>query len=605
LFRWFASLIGLPDEAVAQVQGLSPVQNARIFLITVDSTGKPVGAPLAVTTTDANGIFFLDVPTGTNLSPTSSTLTVIQAAPGNASAPVTIGTAGVLNVPAVQQLMLVDPAGELGTRRLIAAGIHKFSNAAAAGYVGLIQTFLEHEPSLVGTSISSTITNITTHFSFQNDVLPALVDIEQSAQVDQSLVAGTYNLFSYNTYADSIDTPLHRTTEHGNVTFDPLTGTAIVNSNEFGGIIRETCTTICTRTFTLEYFQDQSFGGEGLFFLTATNRVILSAAGALSFVGHVNPTGTVGIFGIKAFDGEQGLSILVKRGTNISAADFGTTFNYVDFGSILNQTNVNQPTPTGSPWTGALQSRAGTGTVRFDGSSNSPVGFLSLTGGDSTMSQQVSCTIVGGGCTVNAILSSSGGGFPNVALPFTILSDGSLILSGKAGSGAMSSDRALYAATQTDPLHPADISFSVVVRQASAMTSANLSGAYRVVILEDNLTTVAQITTRLLTGTAQFDGVSSSIFTTLAGQVDRTEGCPAGACTINTTVTATTSPVNETRTYNVATTGAITFSGGSIPPGATVSGGVSPDSSFFVVQTQIGNVAGSSTRSIMLGVKTP
>jgi hypothetical protein len=113
LFRWFASLIGFLDEAVAQVQGLSPVQNARVFLLKVDNTGKPIGAPLSVSTTDADGIFVFSVPTGTNLSPTASTLTIIQAAVGGAPSPVPIGTAGVLNVPAVQQLMLVDPGENL------------------------------------------------------------------------------------------------------------------------------------------------------------------------------------------------------------------------------------------------------------------------------------------------------------------------------------------------------------------------------------------------------------------------------------------------------------------------------------------------------------
>jgi hypothetical protein len=44
--------------------------------------------------------------------------------------------------------------------------------------------------------------------------------------------------------------------------------------------------------------------------------------------------------------------------------------------------------------------------------------------------------------------------------------------------------------------------------------------------------------------------------------------------------------------------------GGSILAGATVSGGVSPDASFFVVQMQADNVIGTSTRSITLGVKT-
>lgn len=606
LLRWFASLIGFPDDAAAQAKNLSPVQNARVFLLNVDNFGNPIGSPLAVSTTDADGAFVFSVPKDTNLSPTASTLTVIQAAMGNAPGPVAIGTAGVLNVPAVQSLMLVDPAGELGTRRIIAAGISNFSTvsgaAAVAGYVGLIQALLDEVPGLAGSSIATTITNIQGHFSFQNEVLPALVDIEQSGLVDQSVVAGTYNLFMYHAYADSPTTPFRRTTEHGDLTFDPVKGTVVVNSNEFGGTLNETCTTICTRTFTLQFFQDHTFGGELLFFRTAKNRVIFSAPGSSS-AAHANPTGTIAIFGFKLSDGERSLGIAVKRGVGISGADFAATFNYVEFGSILNQSTVNHPVTTGSPWTGILQTRTGFGTVTFDGG-NSPPGLSGFTSGGSAMSQLVSCTPSGGGCTINANLSSSAGS-ANVALPFTITSDGGLILSGKPGFGGMSSDKALYAATQTDTLFPADISFSVVVRQPSGMIAANLNGTYRVITLEDDLLTTTQVTTRLIHGTAQFDGVSSSTFNTLAAQVDRTEGCPAGTCDISTIITGATPPLNETRTYNVTPTGILTLSSGSILSGATVSGGVSPDASFFVVGTQVDNVAGTSTRAITLGVKTP
>ena len=221
------------------------------------------------------------------------------------------------------------------------------------------------------------------------------------------------------------------------------------------------------------------------------------------------------------------------------------------------------------------------------------------------MSQQVSCTPSGGGCGINSLLSSLSGGFPNVALPFTITPDGGLVLAGRPGFGTMSSDRALYAATQADSLHPEDVSISVVVRQSSTMTNANVTGTYRVITLEDNLTTTAQVTTRLISGTAQFDGLTKGVFTTLAGQVDRTEGCPAGACSINTTITGTSPPVSDIRSYAVTSTGILTFTGGNIPAGATVSGGVSPDASFFVVQMRADNVGGTSTRSITLGVKTP
>jgi len=204
---------------------------------------------------------------------------------------------------------------------------------------------------------------------------------------------------------------------------------------------------------------------------------------------------------------------------------------------------------------------------------------------------------------LSATLGFNGAG-TNVALPFTVLSEGSMVLSG-IGTGGMASDRTLYAATQTDPLHPADTLLSVVVRQPNGMTPANLTGIYRIITLEDNLLTNGQVTTRLLTGTAQFDGVNSAAFTTVANQIDRIEQCPTGVCSVNTSITGTSPPVSETRSYLVTGTGVLSFSGGNIPLGGSVSGGVSPDASFFVVQTQVNNVAGTSTRAITLGIKTP
>lgn len=603
LLRWFASLIGFPDEAVAQTQGLLPVPNARVFLIQVDKIGNPLGAPLAVSTTDINGSFVLTVPNSANLSPTSSTLTVIQAAVGSAQNPVPIGTVGVLNVPAVQQVMLVDPAGELCTRRILTAGLSKFSAPAAAGYIGLVQALLDQVPTLVSASIATTIANIQNNQAFQNEVLPALVDIEQSSNTNQSIIDGAYSIFAYKSYPDSQTTPFHRTTEHGELTFDPITGSITVNANESGGSLREACTTVCSRTFTLQLFQDQTINGQGLFFRTATNRLIFSAPGTYSFAAHANPTGTVAIYGTKTSDGERGLGIIVKRGSGISGADLAGTFNYVNFGSILNQANVNQVGVSGNPWTGILQSRSGFGTVTFSGA-NSPVSYIGLTGEDSTIGQLVSCTPSGSGCMLTATLFGGGAGGTTVARPFTITPSGGMVLSG-IGTGQLSSDRALYAATQTDLLHPADISFSLVVRQPSGMTPANVSGMYRILTLQDDLLTTAQISTRLSTGTAQFDGINSAALNTLAAQVDRTGGCQAGACEISTTITGPSSPLNETRSYAVTTTGALTFTGGNIPAGATVSGAISPDASFFVVQTQANNIGGKSTRSITLGVRIP
>jgi hypothetical protein len=342
--------------------------------------------------------------------------------------------------------------------------------------------------------------------------------------------------------------------------------------------------------------------GEGLFFRTALNRIVFSAPGSLSFVGQVNPTGTVGIFW-QRFEGKQGLGVFLKKGTNISGSDLSAVFNYVNFGSIFNQASVNQPIVSGTAWTGPLQSRSGVGTLTLIGG-NSPVGYLGATNGESTANQVVTCTLSGPGCAVNAVLQTLGPtSGPHIGIPFTVLPDGQMVLV-VGGLGGMSSDRALYAASQANPHQPQDISFSIMLRQTTAMTPGALNGTYRVITLQDDLTTTARVITQLQTGTAHFDGVNSSLFTVQASQVDRIEECSTGTCAINTAITPISAPANEPRNYSVTPTGTLTLTGGNVPS-ATVSGAVSTDASFFVFQKQSDNVGGMSTRSITLGVKEP
>jgi hypothetical protein len=320
-----ASLAGFPTEAIAQATTLVPVVGARVFVFAINAAGAPVGPPLATGTTDGNGAFVVNLPAGTALIPTL----MIQAANPAASGPVAIGSPGVLNAPAVQSFMHVDPAGELGTRRIVTAGVSKFTPASAATYIGLLQTFLNRIPSLVGVSVPNTITGIENDTTYQSEVLPVLLDIESSAQVDQSVVSGLY-LAAYHARPEVGGALLKRWFGSGLVTFVPVTGTFSFGPLKgFGGQLLEAITTPCARNFTLQPLLELNLT-TGLFFLTGGNKILLTGTGIATVLGFGNPSGTLAIFPQKDSDGELGFGIAIKLGSNLSSASFAGTFNFAD-----------------------------------------------------------------------------------------------------------------------------------------------------------------------------------------------------------------------------------------------------------------------------------
>lgn len=63
-----ATLDVLVPKAWAAVSGLTPVANASIELIRIDDDGNQIGGVLATTTSDSNGIYTLDLPSGVTAS---------------------------------------------------------------------------------------------------------------------------------------------------------------------------------------------------------------------------------------------------------------------------------------------------------------------------------------------------------------------------------------------------------------------------------------------------------------------------------------------------------------------------------------------------------
>src|SRR5437773_4088317 len=211
-------LASLFPGAYAQSSGLVPVPNANILVFTIDNSGRPTSTtPIAKTTSDSNGSYSLTLPRGTNLG---SNL-LIQAS--NSTKPAPVGGAGQqCSCPATQTTLDLSPISEYATRALIAALASNSSTLAnyTPGEINAIiakVTTLARDPSLVGTTIQDTITNITNAIdpAIQADLRTAATPAE--ASVPQGL-GGTYNFVSFS--ADDTGTRLSMDQQSGTVNVD-------------------------------------------------------------------------------------------------------------------------------------------------------------------------------------------------------------------------------------------------------------------------------------------------------------------------------------------------------------------------------------------------
>src|SRR5207249_6523520 len=167
---------------------------------------------------DGNGNYSLTLPRGTNLG---SNL-LVQAS--NSTTPAPVGSSGQQGCPATQTTLDLSPISEYATRALIAAIASNSSTLAnyTAGEINSIiakVAVLARDPSLVGTTIQDTITNIT------NAIDPAIQDdLKHAATPGQASVpqglGGTYNFVSFS--ADDTGTRLSMDQQSGTVNVDEI-----------------------------------------------------------------------------------------------------------------------------------------------------------------------------------------------------------------------------------------------------------------------------------------------------------------------------------------------------------------------------------------------
>jgi len=583
--------------------GLQPVPGASILVFQVDNTGNPVTSAsnptgiLAQTTTGADGTFSVNLPAGTSLASN----VIVQATTGMAPARVCDpSTAGCppnqtnLNCPAVSNNLNINPAAELATRqifrRIAQAGANgnlgNYTNQEIAAFITLVQTTVAADPTLIASNLNDTLNNIRDRVqNLIDDVLPG---IETSGQADPTAVSGIYNFVGFN--ADPDQGNLRRTVEFGTVVFN-ANGTWNVASQEQGGVLAESCSASCSRTFTQSAF-NRTNTENGTYVRAGNDRLLLSSSdGKTTVVVFTNPTGTIAIV---PFVEASGFAVAVKQGSGLSNATAqGNTFNWKEFGSFLSNTQT-----TGSPWQGPLQSKNGSGTAAFTATNGT------IEGNGSGMGQQVTCTLTATGCTLVATLGVLPSNI-NFITPFSIAPTGALTLQdtdpGTPGdqtvNGEVSADGnvALFTIPQTN-----GGSVIIATKQATGLNNANLTGTYNLVVFGEVLTTSGAIITFEDLGTVTFDGAGNQTIQTIETSRRRTESCPSNAACTFTTAPIPGSTFTQTRPYNLATDGTLTITS---PTAGTINGFVSPDGTFAVTTNSVDNVGGISRRTIGVAVK--
>ena len=600
LLQWFASLF--VSEGIAQTTGLQPIPNTNILLFEIDNLGNPTtGTVLASTTTDANGDYSLALPSETGFA---SNL-IVQASPVTTPTPVTDPNTNYLNCPAVGPVLNIDPAAQLATQAIIsnlaAAGgtlTDNYTTGEIAAFINLVQTFAE-DPNLIGTTIEETISNISTALS---DLISIALDgIENPGETAApQTLGGTYAFVGF--FAGMDFTGFFRETNSGTVTLNATDKTFTVNLTGNGVNLNETCPTggtTCDRTFTRtsETFTETFSGtyqlsGNGQIFFTFSAipaTVDEPAEPAETILGFINPAGTLVVL---PFSGQEdvGLVIAIQQGSGLSNSTVAGTFNSTEHFSIFPASS----SPSGS-WN-SYTSEIGTGSVTFSGSN------YNFAGSFSGMSQTITCTPTGSGCSQLAVLNATPGTDVDSGT-FTVSSTGGLTLTsidGESFSAQASADGNFGVVSFSD-LANGEVGITLLTRQGSDMSNATLNGTYNFAGFEDNFTTSGDIEIGLITGSAIFDGTGGwTILGAISGS--QRQECQGQSCPF-VSIDPITDNFSVNGTYSVNPDGTFTFSANDPPDNVfTFDGTIGSDGSVIVLR-EIRDGGNDSQRFLSIGVK--
>lgn len=577
-FAWL-----FPSDAHAQVgltplgPGLSYVTGGKIFIFRTNSLGCPILPVVAegvITNSPNPGDFSINLPAGTALT----TDLVIQIAQPSAAGPVCINSPNVINCPTIQQRLVLNPAAQLATLRLLqasGAGLSSFTPAQAGAFIALVQTRTVQVP-FGGGTLQDAVDAITTNLGLQ--ITQVLNDIQGGGGSDQSLVAGAYHVMGFGADTDLFS--ITREVDVGTITFNSTNGTFSFTHGFIGNNLSENCQPgqTCQRTFVLSPRSDPETI-TGSYFRTARRVYFTTDDQGQSVVGYINSTGTIAT--IPNFDhsgsfNRHELWIALRKGSGVTTQTGEGTFNVRLFQSALRSAG----TVSGS-WAGPLQSGVSVFRVGVTGTTLTPtVGDPGFTG----IGQNLTC-LAGPPCTFNSTLPTFGVGTLPPVGTITTQQDGMSLLVNSGGqfSGGLSADGNLRLLTGRLNTAPNTTLMSIGVRQPpSPIAMTDLNGTFEGTLFCDAFETNGAYHAVLETADVVFNNGAVTVTPEAGLQVTRSPLCTpgtSGACATLTTTESLPPDSWTVSTLNGLGNGSFLASSANI---GTVRGALSPGNDFFV-----------------------
>ena len=556
----------------------------------------PIGNPtvLAQTTTTGSGTFTLtNVPrTGVNIIVAAGPPAPQQVCPpgGGCNAP-----NPAVYCPAVNTQLNIDAATTFATQRLVATlppGGTLLGNFTQAEVDTFIAFVVDQAQTVVGGSIADVITQLGANSGAGTPINDLLAQLTQPGPpAAQSLVSGSYRVTHLDAGMNSQNGRLERGIATGIVTFNNTAGTFSFSGSSAGWQADASCSVICQIAHTISPV-NQSESDSGTFLVLANNRVAVSSTdGEVTFL-TMNPTGTIGFLTEnESLTGSvrMSLGVVVKEGSGLSTASLQGPVNTRELSAEFSSSSGN------GSWPGPLSVSTGGSAVTFTGSN------LAGTFTGSKMSQNVTCTFVGPGCTLSATVSATPQNETITTEPFTVGSNGAITITTPDGpiSGWLSADANLVVLSEPPGSGFTDLILGV--KQGNGMSIASLNGAYKFADLGDEFETQnAGMSLFISTGDVTFNGAGGYTINSSESTSSRIEDC-SGTPPCSFTLTSSSSPNTTPGVYTVSQTGLVTIDG-------DITGWASPDGSVVVFTEQTDSApAGpgnqNSSRSIGIALR--
>ena len=453
--------------------------NALLCRVNDDGTLEPT--PVAQAKTDAQGQFRIDAPAGTELS----VQLLVQATSGTACSPVTSGAArqmggNNLNCPAVQTPLPIDPASEIATRSIFrtvrarGTGFSGFSTSEVSSFVAVAQ-------SLRGSAGGSTLTEVLANL--EQTIGPA-VDAAALAIAQPGETSAPPPLVGdfrwHALFLGNRDTSLSRAANSGAVTLG-TGGAWTLNANERSRSVSINCSS-CGAEGVLGSTSTQAVSASGTFRGIGNGQVLFSGPDQ-SLVGIVDPSANVVMLPFIRANGDLGLGIAVKKGTQGTASGAFDSFMY---NSSVNGGNAGGPV--------TIQTSQRVATV---GS-----GMLAVSGG---VEDPMAIDYPGCGVCSGASLRPMGMLYNGFQTPLTVAQDGGFSVQQQGGdplSGTLGAGGQLV-------LMQAGGDAGILLGVKQSTSAPNIDGRYSILAIGEQVTTNGNHAAQLVSGVITIAGTAA------------------------------------------------------------------------------------------------